>query len=216
MTQEKNSLQEKRQKALEKLQSNRGKKRTVTPPTINKKTEGLYLFTNNNQEITEITDDLNSISQEIDINELKPDSLPKIAKASVTVKKRQEKMTEAIKRLKETRQKIKKNRKEKQQKQEVQDKFSEDQNLEVNRHQLKQDILTADFWQQASQWLSGINTDIYLSSTPKEEIELLYKQAKHRYKALKLMLEDTEKELDAFEAYFRNLDSLSDQKNKPE
>lgn len=221
MSRKKDHLIEKRKQALQKLQSNRGKKRSKIESNSKTKTDGTNLlaqdFIKQNHEQTQKLENSDLDSQNTDIQEIKPVNLPKIAQASAKVQDKQERTTQAVRRLQENRQKIKEIRKLKQQEQTSssgENKTIFEQNNQQSRHQLKQDLLTADFWQQASQWLSSINTDIHLSSTPTEEIELLYKQAKHRYQALKLMLEDTEKELDAFEAYFRNLDSLTNSQNK--
>lgn len=221
MTQLKENLIEKRKNALAKLQGNRGKDRLVTENRQAVKAEGINLLVKEYREHSpsakEKKENLDSSLAQGEIQDVQLENLPKIAKATGKIKKKKEQTTEAVERVKETRQKLKKIREAKQQQQdesELETKNIQDQVRQpVNRHQLKQDLLNADFWQQASQWLSGINTDIHLSSTPPEEIELLHKQAKHRYKALKLMLDDTQKELDAFEAYFRNIQSFSTAKN---
>lgn len=227
------NLSEKRKKALEKLRENIGKSELKFESLSQAVKENIGLFANikEDEEIIEFANDLD-FDEDEDNSEISEEEIiinlaksPNIGKAKQKIEDKQAKLRESSQRLKETRAKIREIRKQHQQqpklsdlqqqeKNEKTENISEEEIHHINRHQLKEDLLTVDFWQQASQWLSSISTDIHLNSSPPEEVELLYKQAKHRYKALQLMLEDTQRELDAFEVYFRNLESLKQGKNK--
>lgn len=74
----------------------------------------------------------------------------------------------------------------------------------MERQQLLSSILSTDFLQNATQWLSSAPTDPELTSSSLEEIEALYKQSKYRYKVLSVLMDASQKELEAIELYMRN------------
>ena len=149
MSRKKDHLIEKRKQALQKLQSNRGKKRSKIESNSKTKTDGTNLlaqdFIKQNHEQTQKLENSDLDSQNTDIQEIKPVNLPKIAQASAKVQDKQERTTQAVRRLQENRQKIKEIRKLKQQEQTSssgENKTIFEQNNQQSRHQLKQDLLT--------------------------------------------------------------------------
>ena len=231
MSQEDTKIDEKRQRALERLRANRGKARVANKTRQEAKADevksllkGYRDSYRSHKEQLEEPENQQKDQPQVDPEKLDPQSLPKIAKASQRLQEKQEKTSEAVERLKESRKRFKKARKAKQA-ESVTNKIGaelitpemeeaeEDIPSQVKlpkRQQLRHDLLSADFFKSASQWLSSINVEPRLSSSSIEEVEFLYKEAKLRYKVLKIMLDDTQKELDSFEVYLRMAKSTSE------
>jgi hypothetical protein len=207
MTQDPKSLDEKRTKALQRLRGNRGKERSSSENRQKAKGDSATLLLKEyrdgyRQEKKQLQE-----AEEIEILEAvqDPEQLPRLMKAADRLQEKEDTSAEALQRLKDVRQRIKQARQAKQaQLNQLEAKELTNPSAPPLKHQqLLQDALSADFFKSASQWLGNIRSDPHLSSTPLEEIELLYDQAKYRYKVLKLLLDDTQKELDSFEAYLR-------------
>lgn len=71
------------------------------------------------------------------------------------------------------------------------------------RQQLISDLLSADFLRTTQLWLSSVENERELSSTPIAELEDYHKRVKYRFRVLKVLLEDTEHELDRIEVQIR-------------
>lgn len=216
MSQEDTKIDEKRQKALERLRANRGKTRVANKTKQEAKADQVNILIKDYRDIYRSHKDQLTKTENLQETETQvdPEQLPKIAKVARRLQEKEEKTSEAVERLKEARKRLKQVRKAKQielttPKTEAEEHLPPQVQL-PKRQQLRQDILTADFFKSASQWLSSINAEPRLSSSSIEEVEFLYKEAKYRYKALKIMLEDTQRELDSFEVYLRMAKSTSE------
>jgi hypothetical protein len=75
---------------------------------------------------------------------------------------------------------------------------------QVERQQLLGDLLSTDFLQNTTQWLSSAPVDPELTSSSPQEIEAIHKQVLYRHRVLKVMLDATQQELDGIELYLRN------------
>ena len=239
MSQEDTRRDEKRQKALERLRANRGKARVANKTKQEAKADEVKIlikdyrdsYRSHKDQLQEPENQQRDQPQ-TDTEKLDPQSLPKIAKASKWLQEKQEKTSEAIERLKESRKRFKEIRKAKKAESVTpkieaepamlkmgaelitpeMEEAEEDIPSQVKlpkRQQLRHDLLSADFFKSASKWLSSINVEPRPSSSSIEEVEFLYKEAKLRYKVLKIMLDDTQKELDSFEVYLRMAKSTS-------
>jgi hypothetical protein len=217
MTQDHDSLDKKRQKALDRLRNNRGKERSGGENRQKGKGDTATLL------LKEYRDSYRQEKKQIQESEgvetpeivQDPEQLPRLQKASDRLKEKEEQSSEAVQRLKDMRQRLKQAKQARQAKlqsletEDLQEEVARESTSElpagkpVKRQQLRQDVLSADFFKSASQWLGTIRSEPHLSSTSLEEIESLYDQAKYRYKVLKILLEDTQRELDGFEAYLR-------------
>lgn len=210
-------MDEKRQRALERLRANRGKERTVSNSTPDVKADSVKVLIKGFREgyrsykdelaATEPSEEVQVSSPEDADSEVTPESLPRVAKAVQRLQEKEQNTVAAIARLKEARQRLKQIRKERQDRQATsvagEAEPSSAETEPPKRQQIRQDLLTADFFKGASEWLNTIGTDPRLSSSSIEEVEALYKEAQYRQRVLKIMLEDTQRELDSFEVYLR-------------
>jgi hypothetical protein len=74
----------------------------------------------------------------------------------------------------------------------------------AERQQLLTSLLSTDFLQNTTQWLSSAPTDPEISSSSPEEIEALHKRSKYRLKVLTVLMDTAQRELEAIELYRRN------------
>lgn len=219
MTEERQRLEQKRQKALERLRANRGKQRAAAETRQQAKADAVKVLLKDYRDAyrqQKVQIQASEESQTVQ-TPTEPEQLPRLLKASEKVKEKEQKTAEAAERLKEARQRFKQAKQARQAGGEGGRETEEQEPADtptptVKRSQLRHDLLSADFFQTASKWLSSMKSGPHLSSTPVEEVEFLYKQAKLRYKALKIMLEDTQRELDGFEAYLRVAKSVEESK----
>ncbi|MEM9005198.1 MAG: hypothetical protein AAGE59_16960 [Cyanobacteria bacterium P01_F01_bin.86] len=213
-------MNEKRQKALEKLRANRGKERVasktrqeIKADSVNALIRGYHdAYRSHKEPFQELTG-LQATATSETAEKIAPEDLPEVAKAARSLQRKESEAAAAIERLKDARQRLKQVRKVKQTEPIAPtDETAGDVAATVElpkRQQVRQDLLTADFFKSASQWLNTVSADPRLSSSSVEEVETLYKEAKYRYKVLKIMLEDTQRELDSFEVYLRMAKSAS-------
>lgn len=216
MSQDPNKLEEKRQKALQKLRANRGKDRPPGESRQKAKADGVKVLLKDFRDTYRAKRDLLQDPELVEKTKVEvedPQQLPRISKSLKRLEEKEEKTAEAVQRLKEARQRFKATKES--QKQQEQQSAEEVRDSEVSeeapgkRQKLRQDLLSADFFKTASKWLGSVRTDPELTSTPVEEVEFLHKQALYRYKVLKIMLEDTQREIDALESYLKIANSVS-------
>jgi len=75
------------------------------------------------------------------------------------------------------------------------------------RQQLISELLSADFLENTQLWLTKVEDSSELSSTSLEELEEYRRQVIYRMKVLKIMLENTQSELDKLEVQIRAIQS---------
>jgi len=75
------------------------------------------------------------------------------------------------------------------------------------RQQLISELLSADFLENTQLWLTKVEDSSELSSTSLEELEEYRRQVIYRMKVLKVMLENTQGELDKLEVQIRAIQS---------
>jgi hypothetical protein len=217
MSQEPGNLEEKRQKALQKLRSNRGKDRPPGESRQKAKADGVKVLLKDFRDTYRAKRDLLQDPELVEKTKVEvedPQQLPRISKALKRLQEKDEKTTEAAQRLKEARQRFKATKEQyKQEEQksptEIREESEVTDEAPAKRQKLRQDLLSADFFKTASKWLGSVRTDPELTSTPVEEVEFLHKQAVYRHKVLKIMLDDTQREIDALESYLKIANSVS-------
>lgn len=216
MSTEPTPLDEKREKALQRLRGNRGKERTGTTSRQEAKADGVKVLLKDYRDVyrEQKAEFQKTEGYEPPPLPAEPEELPKFAKASDRLKEKEAALAESVNRLKEARQRFKEAKESRKLAPEppaalkTPESDGEQEAGAAKRQNLRKDMLSADFFKSASQWLGSIRAEPHLSSTSLEEIETLYQQAKYRYKVMKILLEDTQRELDGFEAYLRMAQSL--------
>jgi hypothetical protein len=247
MAQESNDLQEKRQKALQKLRARHGQERSPKVNAQQVKTEEMQLLlkgfkSQRQQQNTEAFIETETlVEDEIDRSErsdlvqdqdetdvlmssrgetdpglipvlVEDDAtatpeLPKILRVRRKVIQQDQQIAEAFQKLRQ----ILQARRRKAQ----QDSASGVQEEALTRlsarerQQLVSDLLSSQFLDNAFQWLSSAKTGPELSSSSLEEVEAIYQQSRYRYRVLKAMLDESEKELDTIELHLRMMRQLT-------
>ena len=183
-------LNEKRQKALDILQKNRGKQRFSPSQTRQTELESTQLLVKGYPTQEELAQTIPSLGEQETPN----------SAARKLVSLQDEEAREASLRL----QQFLKSKPLQQQ---------DTSSLPINNNlQLLQDALSTNFFEQTTKWLASSAHEPYFSSTPAEEIEEIYQQVKYRHKVLKVMLEATQKELDNLQLHLHNIKSAEQKK----
>ena len=77
------------------------------------------------------------------------------------------------------------------------------------RQEFLQEVVSAHFKNNIQSWLSSVDPELGLSSTPLEELEQRRQEVQYRHKLLQVMLEATQRELDELELHVRAQKSLN-------
>ena len=203
MTNNPGTLNEKRQQALQRLRENRGKERSHDSTPHQSRVESVQLLINNYP--TE-----EQLKEKLSVNEVIPalgefEQLSRFAKVQEQVYEQEAAALEAIERLK-TLLKVK-NKSVSKTYLSTKTEANPDSSNSIyqNKHQLLQDALSTNFFQDTMHWLTSTNTPPNFSSTPIEEIETVYQQVRYRQQVLQTLLDETQKELSQIQLHLQNL-----------
>ncbi len=206
MSQEQNLRQQKRQAALNRLRQNRGKERRSDLTEQRSEVEGTKILFKGYPNV-ESPEAQAQLSQILPLTG-EAQAASRISKVKERVEKQDQEILAAMERIKAAL-KARRNRKQQQDQEEEEEELTFESTQVSKRQQLINDALATDFFQNTMQWLGSMDSDPEFSSTSVEEMEELKQQAQYRYKALKVMLEETQRELDFIELQIQNRQSFS-------
>ncbi len=206
MSQEQSLRQQKRQEALNRLRQNRGKERRSDLTEERSEVEATKILFKGYPNV-ESPEAQAQLSQILPLTG-EAQTLSKTSKVKERVEKQDQEILAAMERIKAAL-KARRNRKQKQAKEEEEEELTFESTQVSKRQQLINDALATDFFRNTMQWLGSMDSDPEFSSTSVEEMEELKQQAQYRYKALKVMLEETQRELDFIELQIQNRQSFS-------
>lgn len=201
------ALEEKRQRALQRLRENRGKQRLRDLSAQKPEVESTQLLLKSYPTPEQLQAQLNFSDVIPSSDEV--EQLSRFAKVQEQVYQREEEAIEAIGRLKQFLQ----GRPQNSSAIEASPSELTPTPIDTGKQQFLEDTLSTNFFQDAIHWLTRVDTELDFSSTPLEEIEELYQKVKYRHKVLQMMLNDTQKELDHIQLHIQNLKSLSAKKS---
>lgn len=206
MSQEQSLRQQKRQEALNRLRQNRGKERRSDLTEERSEVEATKILFKGYPNV-ESPEAQAQLSQILPLTG-EAQTLSKTSKVKERVEKQDQEILAAMERIKAAL-KARRNRKQQQAKEEEEEELTFESTQVSKRQQLINDALATDFFRNTMQWLGSMDSDPEFSSTSVEEMEELKQQAQYRYKALKVMLEETQRELDFIELQIQNRQSFS-------